>query len=130
MLGLRELHRPWLWLGLWLAALAATAGLSLMPPPAMAVPQGFDKFEHVAGYALLAFGAVGLFARMRAQCRAGAGLVALGVAMEVAQGALTQDRLADPADALANAVGVLLGLGVAATPAATWLQRVDARFRT
>jgi hypothetical protein len=34
----------------------------------------------------------------------------MGVALEFAQGAFTVTRMADPADALANAVGVALGL--------------------
>ena len=125
---LRPFRRPVLWVGLWLAAIVATIVACLLPPPAVAVPQHFDKFEHVVGYTALSVGAVWLFAGMRGQCRAAAGLIALGVALEWAQGALTSTRLADPADALANAAGVLLGLVVASTPAATWLQRLDARW--
>jgi len=125
---LRPFRRPVLWVGLWLAAIAATIVVCLLPPPPMAVPHGFDKVEHVLGYAALSVGAVWLFAGMRGQCRAAAGLVALGVALEWAQGALTATRMADPADALANAAGVLLGLAVSATPAAGWLARLDARL--
>ena len=125
---LRPFHWPAWWVGLWLAAIAATVAVCLLPPPPMAVPRGVDKFEHVLGYAALAVGAVWLFAGMRGQCRAAAGLVALGCAVEWAQGALTATRLADPADAIANTVGVLLGLAVAATPAARWLERLDARL--
>jgi VanZ family protein len=125
---LRPFHRPALWVGLWLAAIAATVVVCLLPPPPMAVPHGLDKLEHVMGYAALSAGAVWLFAGMRGQCRAAAGLVALGVALEWAQGALTTTRLADPADAVANTVGVLLGLVLAATPAARWLERLDARL--
>ena len=125
---LRPFRRPGVWIGLWLLAIALTAAVCLLPPPAMAVPGGFDKLEHLAGYAFLSAWAVGLFAGMRGQCRAAAGLVALGAALEWAQGALTTTRSADPADALANALGVLLGLTLAATPAARWLQRLDARL--
>lgn len=125
---LRPFRFPWLWVGLWLVAILATVVVCLLPPPPVAVPRNVDKVEHVLGYAVLSIGAVWLFAGMRGQCRAAAGLVALGVALEWAQGALTTTRLADPADALANAAGVLLGLVVASTPAATWLQRLDARL--
>ena len=125
---LRPFGYPALWVGLWLAAIAATIVVCLLPPPPVAVPQHFDKLEHVLGYTALSVGAVWLFAGMRGQCRAAAGLVALGVALEWAQGALTTTRLADPADALANATGVLLGLAVAATPAARWLERLDGRL--
>jgi VanZ family protein len=125
---LRPFRYPLAWVVLWLAAIVATVVVCLLPPPPVAVPQHFDKLEHVLGYTALSVGGVWLFAGMRGQCRAAAGLIALGVALEWAQGALTTTRLADPADALANAAGVLLGLVVAATPAATWLQRLDARF--
>lgn len=125
---LRPLHRPALWVGLWLAAIAATVVVCLLPPPPVAVPRGFDKLEHLLGYAALSVGAVWLFAGLRGQCRAAAGLVALGCAVEWAQGALTATRLADPADAVANTVGVLLGLALSATPAARWLEHLDARL--
>ena len=53
----------------------------------------------------------------------GVGLVCLGLGIEVAQGALTRTRMADPLDALANAAGVLAGLGLAATRLGRLLQR-------
>jgi hypothetical protein len=55
-------------------------------------------------------------------------LVALGIGMEFAQGALTDYRLRDPRDALANTIGVLLGLGVAMTRMRGWLQALDRRW--
>ena len=126
---LRDFRRPRLWLGLWLAAIAAVIVLSLTPPPPMAVPHNFDKVEHLSSYALLACGAVLLFARRRAQLGAGIGLMAMGVGLEFAQALLTQTRMADPADALANAMGVLVGLLMSFTPAARWLLRLDSRLR-
>ncbi len=38
------------------------------------------------------------------------GLVLLGIGIEVAQGMFTVDRLPDVADALANTMGVVLGM--------------------
>jgi glycopeptide antibiotics resistance protein len=70
-----------------------------------------------------------LFARMRARALAAAGLVVLGIGLEVAQGWLTASRQADIADALVNSLGVLGGLSIAATPLARLLQRLDARWR-
>ncbi|HSM11524.1 MAG TPA: VanZ family protein [Lysobacter sp.] len=104
---------------------------SLLPagelPP---VPfHGFDKVEHLLGYFVLSAYAGMLFARMRTRALCAAGLVALGIGLEFAQAALTVSRQADPADALFNAMGVLAGLAVAATPAANLLQRLDARWR-
>lgn len=125
--SLREFRRPHLWLGVWCVAIAAVVVASLVPPPAMPVPRNFDKVEHLLGYAALAAFAAGLFEGGRAQLRAGLGLVALGIALEFAQ-AVTRTRMADPVDALANATGVAIGLLLALTPLATWLQRLESRL--
>ena len=129
-LRLRGFRRPRLWLAGWVLLLAAVATGSLLPSSEL--PQvslhGIDKLQHLLGYALLSGYAVLLFALRRTQRLAGLAVFGYGLALELAQGALTPDRLADPFDALANGVGVLLGLSLAATPAATWLQRLDARL--
>lgn len=119
-----------MWLGLWLLAIAAVIVLSLLPPPPlpMQVPRHFDKLEHLLAYALLAAGAVLLFARRRTQGWLAAGLLALGVALEFAQSLLTQTRVADPADVAANAAGVAIGLLLSFTPLADGLQRFDRRL--
>ncbi len=44
------------------------------------------------------------------------GLVLLGIGIEVAQGMFTVDRLPDVADALANTMGVVLGMLMRLTP--------------
>ena len=129
--ALREFRRPALWLGLWVLMIMAVIVGSLLParelPP---VPfDGFDKVQHLLGYAVLSAYAAMLFARMRARALAAAGLVALGIGLEVAQGMLTASRQADIADAMVNALGVLAGLAVTATPLARLLQRLDARWR-
>lgn len=127
-LGLRELRHPHLWLGLWCLAITAVIVASLVPPPKMSVPHGFDKLEHLVGYLLLAAGAVLLFARRTTQLRAGLGLVVLGVALEFAQAGLTQTRAAESADALANATGVALGLLLSFSPMARGLQWLERRL--
>lgn len=124
---LRPFRRPWLWIGLWLVMIAAVVFASLtaasnLPPPAF---DGIDKLEHFLGYFVLAAWAVNLFARRRPQALAGVALIALGVGLELAQAALTDSRQADSADALANALGVLAGLMLAATPLAQLLMRLD-----
>jgi VanZ family protein len=126
--ALRDFRRPRLWLGLWCAMIAAVIVLSLTPPPPMAVPHGFDKLEHLLGYLLLSAGAVLLFARRRTQLWAGVGLAAMGVALEVAQALLTQTRAAEPADALANASGVAIGLVLSFSPWANALRWLDQRL--
>lgn len=107
---LKPLRRPRVWLGLWLVAVAVVCVASLTPPPPMELPRHGDKVEHLLAYAALAAAAVQLFRPGRFLLGIGAALVLMGVGLEWAQGALTETRMADPADALANSAGVLLGL--------------------
>ena len=126
---LREFRWPYRWGVLWGLMLAAVIATSLLPardlPPTPF--SGFDKVEHFLAYAVLSAYAVMLFARVRTQALVAAGLIALGVGLEFAQGALTDSRMADSADALANALGALAGLLIAPTPLADWLLRLEAR---
>ncbi|MBO9717414.1 MAG: VanZ family protein [Pseudoxanthomonas sp.] len=107
---LKPLRRPWLWLGLWCLAVAIVIVTSLTPPPPVVLPRNGDKVEHLLAYGLLAAAAVQVFRPGRGLLAVGAGLVLMGIALEFAQGAFTTTRMADPADALANTVGVTLGL--------------------
>ena len=121
-------RRPWLWLGLWLAAVLAVIALSLVAAPKLPeVPTGGDKVEHFLAYFLLAAGAVQLFRIPRYWLWCTAGLVAMGIGLEFAQGAFTVDRMADPMDALANTLGALGGLAIALTPLRDLLLRWETR---
>jgi VanZ family protein len=125
---LKPLRHPRLWLGLWIAALVATVVASLLPVFLLpVVPPGGDKVEHLGGYALLAAAAVQLFAGRRARWRAALGLVVLGVALEVAQGLFTATRQMDAADALANSLGVAIGMATVLTPLRDLLLRLQRR---
>jgi len=125
--ALKPLRRPQLWLGLWWLAIVLGIVFSLAPPPPVDAPHGSDKLVHFLCYGALAVGAVQLFATRAALLRATVGLVALGVALELAQEALTQTRMLDPRDAAANTLGVLLGMLVARTPLRDLLLKIDAR---
>ncbi|MBS4753337.1 VanZ family protein [Nocardioides sp. zg-ZUI104] len=108
-------HAP-LWLGLWLAALVAVVALSLgSPPPAPGVPNA-DKWQHFLTYGVLAAAAVQVFRRGTPLLLACAGVVLLGIGLEVAQGTLTATRQMDWRDAVANTAGVLLGAATVLTP--------------
>ena len=126
--ALRAFHRPRVWLAVWAFGWVLCVVLSLVSPVAIDAPSGSDKFGHLLAYFVLAAWAVQLFATWRAQALAAAALVALGIALELAQAGFTTDRLAEPADALADTLGVLLGLATAATPLATALQRLDRKI--
>lgn len=127
--ALKPLRRPRLWLGLWIAAIVALIVVCLIPlnslPP---LPENSDKVEHLLGYFLLAAAAVQLFGSRLALSLAAVGLVALGIGVEFAQG-YTAYRSSDPADALANTLGVLLGMATVVTPWRDLLLRMEKRLR-
>jgi hypothetical protein len=127
---LRAFHRPLPWLGLWIVGWALCIGLSLMHPPDLGIdmPDDSDKLGHFLAYGMLAAWAVWLFRGTRAQAVSALGLVSLGIALEFAQGAWTVDRMMDWNDGVADAVGVLAGLGLARWLAPGFLQWVDARL--
>ena len=77
--------------------------------------------------ALLAAAAVQLFAARHALWRSAIGLVALGIALEIAQGAFTATRQMDVFDALANTGGVVLGMATVLTPLRDLLLRLQRR---
>lgn len=123
--ALKPLRHPRWWLGAWICALLATVVVSLLPAfllPAM--PPGGDKLEHFGGYALLAAAGVQLFTGRRALWRVALGLVALGVALEIAQGTFTATRQMDAFDAIANTCGVAGGMAIALTPLRDLLLRL------
>ena len=124
---LKPLRRAGFWLGLWCAAVLTVIVVCLIPPPELNLPQNSDKVEHLLAYFILSASAVQLFGSRRALCWVAAGLVAMGVGIEWAQGALTATRMADPMDALANASGVLIGMLTALTPLRDLLLRLQAR---
>lgn len=109
-------HSMW-WLALWWLAIVVIVVVCLMPPPPLPpLPQNSDKIEHLLGYFALAAAAVQIYRRGGALWLVGAGLVAMGVAIEALQGALTTTRQPDAYDAVANTVGVVLGLATAFSP--------------
>ncbi|MDY0979994.1 VanZ family protein [Stenotrophomonas sp. CFBP8994] len=121
---LKPLRFPRVWLGLWWLAIAVTIVVCLIPPPPLALPQNSDKVEHFLAYFLLASAAVQIYRTRASLLWAGAGLVLLGVGIEFLQGALTTDRMADPMDALANSIGVVVGMATVFTPLRDLLLRM------
>ena len=126
--ALRQFKRPRLWLGIWLFGWLLCITLSLISPPKIDVhlPDG-DKLGHFLAYTTLSAWSVLIFARTRSHWIAAFMLALLGVALELAQGALTSDRQMDSRDMLANSLGVLAGQLLALTRAQTLLQHWDQR---
>lgn len=127
--ALRDFNRPGLWLGIWLFGWVLCIVLSLIHPPQIGVevPDG-DKIGHFLAYALLSAWSVLIFETPRSRWLAALSLVLLGIAMELAQGALTSDRMLDANDAVADALGVLVGQLLLRGRARTLLQRWDSRL--
>ena len=125
--SLKPLRHPRLWAALWCLAIAAVVVFSLSPPPPMPDFESSDKWSHFLAYFVLAACAVQLFRNWPALLGGGLGLVLLGIGLEYAQGSLTTDRMADAADALANTLGVIAGLGTRLTPLRDLLLRIDGR---
>ena len=101
---------------------------SLMPAQGLPkVPDGFDKLEHFGAYAVLAAGAVQLFARRLSWGFVCVILVLMGIALEYLQAQMGLGRMLDRQDALANTIGVLIGLATAFTPWRDALLRFDRR---
>ena len=110
---LRPLRHRRFWLGLWSGAVIVVIALCLLPPPPLALPQDSDKLEHFLAYFLLAASAVQLFASRRALWVVAFALLAMGVMIEWAQGALT------------DSLGLLAGMALAFTPLRNLLARLQ-----
>lgn len=119
---------PGLWLALWLLGWVLCIVLSLMPAVDLPGPAHSDKIGHFLAYFMLSAWAVWTFRSRRAHLLAALALVALGVAMEFAQANLTHVRLGDVRDALANTLGVAVGLSLTFTPLQFALERVDRKL--
>ncbi len=121
--------RPLRWWPLWLAIgillLAAVLAGSLAPDPDRLMPiHLWDKTQHAGAYAVLAIWFGWVYQR-RYYVLVALGLVAYGVLIEFLQGA-SGYRMFDVSDMLADAIGVAIGLVIAATPmghALVWLER-------
>ena len=126
--SLKPFQRPWLWAGLWVLAIALVVVGSLLPGKDLPQVQVNDKLEHFLAYALLSAGAVQLFARRLSWGFVCVLLVLMGIGIEYMQAQMGLGRMLDRNDALANTVGVLLGLATAFTPLRDALLRLDRRL--
>lgn len=130
---MRALLRPGLryaryWTASGLLMVAFVVVLSLLPVRELPNVQVSDKIEHAAAYLLLSLWFGGVF-RVRAFLGLGMALLALGGGIELAQAGMGLGRQGDWRDMLANAVGVVAGLFLAAVPLGRWAQWLEQRVR-
>jgi len=115
------------WLGLGWLGVAGVVVLSLIPsPPQLGVEHG-DKFGHTAAYALLMWWFTQAWLRRERRALTAVSLLALGVAIEFAQG-WSGLRDFSVADMGADAFGIALGWLLAPPRAPNLLQRASAYF--
>lgn len=93
-----------------LFGLACLAIVWLSAAPAEALPEVtlWDKLEHAVAYMALTL--LGAWAFPHRLTRLAASLFAFGVGIEILQSMMALGRQGDPADALANTVGIVVGL--------------------
>jgi VanZ family protein len=96
---------------LWGGAWAVVAALLLLPLDVPA-PPGSDLVAHFFLFGMMAFAAVGFSRRPGQLAGLALATVALGIALEYAQG-FVPSRSSEIADAVANGVGTLAGYTVA-----------------
>jgi VanZ family protein len=110
----------------WMLVLAVVV-LSLIPT-APDIGTDNDKANHFLAYGTLMFWFGMLAPRRRIQAGWALGFVAMGVALEYVQG-MTEYRTFEVADMAADAIGVLIGWGLALTPARNLLRWLDALLK-
>jgi len=126
---LRSFHRPRWWIGAWIVMILGVIVLSLMPGPPIPDVLAIGKFDHGFAYFCLEAMAVQLYAKRNDWLVAAAALIALGIALEFAQGYLTDYRDMSAYDGMIDAIGVAIGLATSWTPFTNIVQRIDARMR-
>jgi VanZ family protein len=103
--------RP-LWLALGWAMVAVIVWLSLTPSPPKVDFEQSDKLGHLAAYGTLMFWFSQLYLKQHTRMLYAAGFAAMGVALELSQGALGY-RSYEVFDMLANTLGVIAGWAAA-----------------
>ncbi len=98
-------------IAVFVAACAVIAWLSVAPSVAVPSVNMWDKLEHAGAYLGLAL--LGAWSFRVGSWRLAVGLFLLGVGLEIAQATMGWGRQGDVLDALANTLGISVGLGLA-----------------
>lgn len=117
---------PLWWIGGWvLLALIVYGSLKPSGPVPSYWPK--DKVLHFTAYLLLAFWFSGITERRRYPIVA-VFLLAVGVAIEYAQGAMGFGRTSDWHDVIANSCGIASGLALAYAGLGSWMATIERRL--
>ena len=126
---MRAFIKPKLWLGIWVFGWLLCVVLSMITPPNVSLNvDNSDKIGHFLAYGILSAWAVMIFQSKSGWWKSALALICLGIAMEFAQGYLTSNRMMDWHDALANTMGVGLGLSVSLLPMQLVLLKLDRKI--
>lgn len=112
-----DLRLRWLWLMLGYCLLSFIIYVSIDTLP-LQIDMGFDwqdKLLHTLAYFVLMFWFMQIYYQRRAKLVLAVVFATVGVSMEIVQ-AYTPERLFEYADMVANALGVVIGLLLSATP--------------
>ena len=123
----KPLRRLRTWLALWCIGILGLVVVCLVPAPDLPQVALNDKLEHALAFAVLSYSAVQLFVRGRPLAIVAAGLLVLGIGIEVAQALLTTTRAMELADVVADAAGIAAGMALAWTPLRDVLLHIDRR---
>jgi len=96
---------------------------SLMPAPLLPDTGASDKVMHALTYAVLTLWFCGAY-RHRGAVSTGLALFGFGALLEILQGA-TATRTPEPADLLANSLGILAGMALALAGLNRWCAMVE-----
>ena len=113
-----------LWTGVAWLGVALLIYLSLGKIQAGLPGPNGDKYGHISAYAVLTFWLMQLYDGWRERRGTVLALLALGILLEFAQ-SLTNYRQPDPADALADALGIAVGWLLAPPRPAPLLERIE-----
>jgi len=125
---LRTYRQPRAWIIAWIGMIVGVLVLSLIPSPPVPFELTIAKLDHGFAYFCLSTMAVQLLGGRFERVAATALFATLGIALEFAQGFLTDYRDMSGYDAVIDCAGAVVGLATACTPLRDVLQKFDARF--
>ncbi len=124
-----ELRYRRFWMLCGVGIMLVVTVLCLLPSSKLPDVNVSDKIEHIVTFVLLTFWFGSIVVR-RDYFWLALALLAFGALIEVAQGLMGVGRQADLLDLRADAIGIALGLILAATPIGRWAIWLESIFRS